>query len=78
MLGATQHAHGDFSSALQSKQRALDIRLKLLGEEHSSTAESYHTLGATQHAQGNFSSSLQSTQRALDIRLKLLEKNNEA
>ena len=50
--------------------RTLDIRLKLFGEEHSSTADSYHTLGDTQQAQGNFSA-FWSKQRALDIRLKL-------
>ena len=33
-IGVTQHALGNFSSALQSTQRALDIRVKLLGEEH--------------------------------------------
>ena len=46
-LGDTQQARGELFSALQSKQRALDIRLKLFGEEHASTAESYHTLGDT-------------------------------
>ena len=58
-------------SALQSKQRALDIRVKLFGEEHADTAQSYFDLGVTQHALGNFSSALQSQQRALDIRVKL-------
>ena len=57
--------------ALQSHQRALDIRVKLLGEEHPDTAESYFNLGVTQHALGNLSSALQSKQRALDIRVKL-------
>ena len=59
------------TSALQSKQCALDIRLKLSGEQHSSTADSYHSLGVTQHEQGDVSSALQSKQRALDINLKL-------
>ena len=59
------------SSALQSKQRALDIRVKLFGEEHPDTAQSYLNLGVTQHALGNFSSALQSKQRSLDIRVKL-------
>ena len=59
------------SSALQSKQRALDIRVKLFGEEHPDTAQSYLTLGVTQYALGNISSALQSNQRALDIRVKL-------
>ena len=36
-----QSAPQDFASALQSYQHALDIRLKLFEEEHSSTADSY-------------------------------------
>jgi len=70
-LENSQHALGDFSSALQSKQRALDIRFKLFGEEHPGTADSYHTLGDSQHALGDLSSALQCKQRALEIRLKL-------
>ena len=61
----------NFSSALQSKQRALDIRVKLFKEEHPDTAKSYFSIGVTQHALGNFSSALQSHQRALDIGVKL-------
>ena len=45
-------------------------------EEHSSTADSYHSLGITQHKVGNFSSALKSKQRALDIRLKLFGDQN--
>ena len=42
---------GDFTSALRSYQRALAIRIKLLGEEHKSTADSYRQLqGVTQDA----------------------------
>ena len=54
-LGVTQHALGNLSSALQSKQRALDIRVKLFGEEHPDTAQSYLNLAETKHALGNFS-----------------------
>ena len=70
--GVTQHEQGDFPSALQSKQRSLDIRLKLFGEEHSSTADSYQSLGITQHERGDFPSALQSKRNALDIRLELV------
>ena len=38
----------DYSAALQSHQRALTIRLKLFGEDHESTADSYRQLGVTQ------------------------------
>ena len=47
-LRITQHASGDILSALQSHQRALDIRVKLFGEEHPDTAQSYVYLGITQ------------------------------
>ena len=58
-------------AGLQSFQRALDIRVKLFGEEHPDTAECYFSIGVTQHALGDFLSALESKQRALDIRVKL-------
>ena len=66
-----QYTMQNYSQAVQSAQRSLNIRLELFGEEHASTADSYHLLGVTQHEQGDFSSALQSAQRALDIRIKL-------
>ena len=57
-VGVVQHASGNFSSALQSFQRALDIRVKLFGGEHPDTAESYFNIRVIQHALGNFSSAL--------------------
>ena len=57
-LGVTQHSLGDFTSALQSHQRALDERIKLFGEDHARTANSYHELGVTQHSLGDFTSAL--------------------
>ena len=61
----------NYSEALQSYHRALDIARSQSGEQHSSTAESYHSLGVTQHKLGDFHSALQSFQRSLDIRVKL-------
>ena len=58
--------------ALESEKRALNIRLKVLGEEHSQTVHSYHSLGVTQHSLGDFVSALESKKRALNIRLKVL------
>ena len=62
--------------ALESEKRALDIRLKVLGEEHLQTASSYHSLAATQHSLGDFVSALESDKRALNIRLKVLGKEH--
>ncbi|XP_068750731.1 uncharacterized protein [Montipora capricornis] len=68
-LGVTQNSLGDFSSALHSAKRALQVRIKVFGEDHSSTADSYHLLGVIQHSVGDFTSALQSKQRSLDIRM---------
>ena len=52
----------DYSAALQSHQHALAIRLKLFGEEHESTADSYRQLGVTQDNMHDYSAALQSDQ----------------
>ena len=57
-VGVTQHDLGEFTSALQSKQRALEIRRTLFGEEHSATADSYHSVGVKQHHLGEFKNSI--------------------
>ena len=62
---------GDFQAALQSEQRALEIRIKLFGEEHQSTADFNYELGITQHNMGNVKEDLQFTQRAVEIRVKV-------
>ena len=45
--------------------------IKLFGEEHESTADSYFSLGVTQHEMKDYKAALQSDQRALAIRIKL-------
>ena len=70
-IRVTQHALGNFSSALKSDHFALNIRVKLLREEHRDTAEGYLSIGITQHTLGNFSPALQSDHFALNIRVKL-------
>ncbi|XP_068688411.1 uncharacterized protein [Montipora foliosa] len=70
-LGVTQNSLGDFTSALQSAQRELDVRINLFGEDHASTADSYHSIGVIQHSLGDFISALKSVQRALHVRKKL-------
>ena len=69
---------GNFKAALQSKQRALEIRIKLFGEEHQSTADCYYELGITQHEMGDFKAALQSNQRALEIRIKLFGEQHQS
>ena len=68
----------NLESALQSHQRALDIRIKYSGEEHQRTADCYYTLGITQHNMGDFKAALQSKQRALEIRIKLFGEEHQS
>ena len=61
----------DYSAALQSLQRELAIRLKLFGEDHKNTANSYRQLAVTQCNMHDYSAAIQSLQHELAIRLKL-------
>ena len=70
-LGETQYSLGDFTSALHSAKRALQVRIKVFGEDHASTADSYHLLEKTQYSLGDFTSALQSAKRALQVRIKV-------
>ena len=47
------------------------IRIKVFGEEHERTADSYRQLGLTQYEMHDYPSALQSHQRALAIRIKV-------
>ena len=66
-----EHFQRNYSEALESNKRALEIALKLFGEEHSETADSYHLLGITQHSLKDYDSAAESASRALAIRLTL-------
>ena len=68
----------DFKAALQSHQRALAIRMKLFGEEHESTADSYKTLGRAQHEMNDYKAALLSHLGSLDIRMKLFGEEHES
>ena len=67
----------DYTSALQSHQRALVIRIKVFGAEHESTADSYFHLGATQYQMHEYTLALQSHQCALAIRITVFGDEHE-
>ncbi|XP_022808580.1 uncharacterized protein LOC111345557 isoform X1 [Stylophora pistillata] len=70
----TQHGAQCLLDAVQAEQRELAVRMKLLGPNDASTAESYYSLGVQQYASGNFTSSLESFMGALTIRLQYFGK----
>ena len=67
----------DYTSALQCDQRALGIRIKVFGEEHEGTSDSYRELGVTPYAMLDYTSALQSYQCALAIRIKVFGEEHE-
>lgn len=66
----------EIASPLEFQQRALDIRLDLLADEHSSTTDSYYFLGNAQHEMNCFTSALESHKRALEIRVEQLREEH--
>ena len=59
-IGLTQYDMYDYEPALKSHQQALNIRLKLHGDEHPATVNSYGWIRATQCAMQAYDSALQS------------------
>ena len=59
MIGDAHFALNDYTSALQSFQCALEIRIKVFGEEHS-TADILYSLGETFFTLNDLTPALQS------------------
>ncbi len=61
----------DYKSALSYQQKAVNIRLKLYGEEHGNVAWSYNNLGCVYLDIGLHEQAKEFHEKALDIRIKL-------
>jgi tetratricopeptide (TPR) repeat protein len=59
-------------------QEVLDLRRKILGEEHLDTATAYYNLGGNQKAQGKYAEAEQGYRKALAIYRKLLSEEHPA
>ena len=73
-LGVTHHSLADFKAALDSNKHALEIRLKLFGEEHASTSNSYESLFFTQLCLGDLEGALESANHTPHVQIELGEK----
>ena len=74
-LGRTQYMLGDYTSATESHKWALNIREKVLGEDHEKTADN---LGITQIKLGDHTSASDPHKRVREIRQKALGEDHEA
>jgi tetratricopeptide (TPR) repeat protein len=63
---------GKHAQATPLDQKALDLRRKLLGEEHPDTALSYNNLALNLNFRGKYAAAAPLYEKALDLRRKLL------
>ena len=64
-MGVTQYEMKVYKAALELHQHAVQIRLKLFGENHPDTAESYYSIGVTQHAMKDYKAAHESKQQGV-------------
>ena len=62
---------GEYEKALEHNEKALAIRLKIYGEEHTDVATSYHNISIIYDEQAEYAKALEYYQKALAIRLKI-------
>ncbi len=71
-LGVVYSGQGQYAKAETCYKKALNIRRKVLGEEHPDTASSYNNLGNVYDDQGQYAEAEQCHRKALGIRRKAL------
>lgn len=75
-LGRVYDSQGDYQKAEEYYQKVLEIRLNILGENHTETAISYNNLGNSYHSLGDYQKAKEYYQKALQIRLNILGENH--
>ncbi len=68
----TLYGQGKYALAQPLYEKALEIRRRLLTDDHPDTAQSYHDLASDLHAQGNFARARPLCEKSLEIRRRLL------
>ena len=71
-LGQTHDLLGNFTKSKDYHQRALEIRINVLGAKHIDVAASYNNLGLVHRALGELEQAKDYHQRALEIQINVL------
>ncbi|MCY7344942.1 MAG: tetratricopeptide repeat protein [Pyrinomonadaceae bacterium] len=66
-----------FDKALKPAQQAVDLSLKIYGEERTETADAYRTLGVMYQETKKYKQSIDSLQRAVGIYQKMSDSKHE-
>ena len=67
---------GELEQAKDYLQRAMDIKMKVLGPDHIKVSVSYGNLGLVYKAMGELEQAKDYLQRAMDIKMKVLGPNH--
>ncbi len=70
-LAITLWARGDYAGARSIQERVLDVRTRVLGEEHPDTLTSMGNLARTLGAQGDYSGARRIQERVLEMRTRV-------
>jgi len=62
---------GNYDKAIENHEKSLSVRLKVHGDQHSSTGESFNNLGILLSDNGNFDKSMEYLEKSLSINLKV-------
>ena len=71
-MGIIYDEEGHYDQAMDYCQKALDIRLKILGEVHPDVANSYQSIGGIYHSKRDYNQALNYHHKAAKIRLEAL------
>ena len=66
------HKRKEYDKALSCYVKALKIKIKNIGEIHTSVASSYHNIGLVWKNKGNLEKALENFLKSLNIRLKTI------
>ncbi|KIC76626.1 hypothetical protein DB41_FH00070 [Neochlamydia sp. TUME1] len=69
-MGQIYKEQGNLEQALKHVKRALDIGLKLFGENHSSVIKNYYNLGQIYHDQGVLNKAILYTKKSIATSLR--------
>lgn len=75
-IGANLYFNDQYDKAVATLKKALDIGLKIFGENHPAIARSYHRMGNANKGMGDREQALEFWNKALAIRLKTLGENH--
>ena len=71
-IGNVYDSQGQYERALEYYQKALEIDIKVSGQDHLDVAKSYNNIGLVYNTQGKYEEALEYYQKSLDIKIRVV------